>query len=130
MALLCFRTGFSYNWFTGTARLVCRFSVCPSVLSGCRKPLLRVYSCGPGGQAISIDCCTAGGPAVSSSRAAARRSAANVVSGRGTLNITDVLQDKSQRCATWLRTCLQCWAAMKTRRRLISRRSRAVQYRD
>ena len=43
-------------------------SVCLSVPFALRAPLLRVCCCGPGEQEISIDCCTAGGPAVSSSR--------------------------------------------------------------
>ena len=42
-----------------------------SVPSDRHTPLLRVCCCGPSGQTISIDCCTAGGPAVSSSRGAA-----------------------------------------------------------
>jgi len=57
-----------------------RPSVCPSVPLACRAPLVRVCCCGPGRQDISIDCCTAGGPEVSSSRAAARRAAANAAS--------------------------------------------------
>jgi len=50
--------------------------------------------CGPGGQEISIYCCTAGGPAVSSSRAAAWRAAANA--GSATLS-ADV--------GSWTQTC-------------------------
>ena len=38
-----------------------RLSVRLSVPSGRRTPLLRVCCCGPGGQEISIDCCTAAG---------------------------------------------------------------------
>ena len=49
-----------------------------------RPPLLRVCCCGRGGQQISIDCCTAGWVAVSSSRAAARHTAANA--GSATLS--------------------------------------------
>ena len=40
--------------------------------------------CGPGGQEILISCCTVSGPAVSSSCAAARHSAANA--GSATLS--------------------------------------------
>ena len=62
-----------------------RPSVCPSVQFGRRTRLLRICCCGPGGQEISIDCGTAGGPAVSSSsRVAARRAAANA--GSATLS--------------------------------------------
>ena len=63
-----------FKQIVSTARIVCwawsmyarRRSVRPSVLSG-----RRVCCCGLGGQEISIDCCTAGWSAVSSSRAAA-----------------------------------------------------------
>jgi len=47
-------------------------------------PQLRVCCCGPGSWEISIDCCTASGPAVSSSGATARRAAANA--GSATLS--------------------------------------------
>ena len=53
-----------------TARIVCvagsmkRPGACPSRLSvssfGRRTPLQRVCCCGPGGQKILVDCCTAG----------------------------------------------------------------------
>ena len=45
-------------------------SVCPPVPSGHCTPLPRICCCGTGGQEISIDCCTAVGAAVSSSRGA------------------------------------------------------------
>jgi len=63
----------------GTARVV-RYtvSVLLSVPFTCRSPLPRVCCCGPGEQEISIDCC----PALSSSRAAARRAAANADNAR------------------------------------------------
>ena len=64
-----------------------RPSVCLSVSPVIRTPLLRVCCCGPDGHEISIDCCTAGGPAVSSSSAVARRVAPNA--GSATLS-TDV----------------------------------------
>jgi len=51
-------------------------SVCLSVPSDCHMLLLRVCCCGPSCQEISIDCCTAGGPAVTSSRNAAWLAAA------------------------------------------------------
>jgi len=47
-----------------------RPSVCPSVRP-IRPPHDATASCKPGSQDISIDRCTAGGPAVNSSRAAA-----------------------------------------------------------
>jgi len=50
----------------------CRASVCQSI---CPIRLLEVCYCGPSRQEISIDCCTAGGPSISS-RGTARRSAA------------------------------------------------------
>jgi len=49
-----------------------RLSVCPSVPPGHCIPPLWVCCCEPSGQDILIDCCTASGPAVSSSRAKAR----------------------------------------------------------
>ena len=42
-------------------RLSVCLSACLSVQSGRRTPLLRVCCCGPGGQEISIDCCSSGG---------------------------------------------------------------------
>jgi len=78
----------------GTVRMVCGagsmqlsgvcLSVCLSVPFGSRVLLLRVCCRWPGGQEILIDCCTVGGWAVSSSRAAARRAAANA--GSATLS--------------------------------------------
>ena len=61
---------YSNGIIVDTACIVCRaesmklsgvrLSVCPSVPSfGRRTPLQWVCSCGPGGQEISIDCCTA-----------------------------------------------------------------------
>jgi len=44
-------------------------SVCPSISSsGLCTPLRRVCCCGPGGQEISIDCCTAGAQQQTASR--------------------------------------------------------------
>jgi len=75
---LLIRQDFSCKWslgtrwaVIGTARIVCRAgsmqlpgvrpSVCQSVTSGRRTPLLQVCCCGPGRQEISIDCCSSGG---------------------------------------------------------------------
>jgi len=58
-------------------------SVRPSVLL-IHSSLLRVCCCGPARQEISADCCTPGGPAACSSRAAARHAAANT--GNATLS--------------------------------------------
>ena len=38
-----------------------RLSVCMSVPSDRRTPLLKVCCCGPGGHEILIDCCSSGG---------------------------------------------------------------------
>jgi len=43
-----------------SVRLSVSLSVYLSVSSGRHTPLLRVCCCGPGGQEISTDCCTAG----------------------------------------------------------------------
>ena len=61
-----------------------RPSVCPFDRLSHLAAASRVCCCGPRSQEISIDRCTAGGPAVSSSRAAARRAAANA--GSATLS--------------------------------------------
>jgi len=63
--------------FIGTARRMCAAGseqlsgVRLSVPSGRCTPLPRICCRGPGGHEISIDCCTASGPAVSSRCAAA-----------------------------------------------------------
>jgi len=56
-------------------------SVCPTWPPHAAAAGLLLWA---GGQEISIDCCTAGGPTVSISRAAARRAAANA--GSATLS--------------------------------------------
>jgi len=58
----------------------CPHSMRSRVYATVRPFIRRVCCCGPGIQETSIDCCTVGGPAVSSSRAAARRAAANASS--------------------------------------------------
>ena len=65
-------------YLSGIRPSVC-LSICPSVHLSHPAAANRCCS-----QQISIDCCTAGDPAVSSSRATARRAAANV-QGSGTL---------------------------------------------
>jgi len=71
----------------GTARDYAEQGLCNGIMSvrlsvtfASRTPLLRVCCCGPGKQEISIDCCQA----LSSSRAAAWRAAANA--GSATLS--------------------------------------------